>query len=151
MGRLCVRRRADCGKAVREYVVGLYKRPAPAVKCEVPVTLAVTSFLGAEVKSQASGLEPFRPGIDLVVECAEGPDLACLKPYEFVRIVDLSVSVQAGEIAAILLVQRILEPERDNILKEIVLVLLGEFFEGGAVAPPSHPRDPGLPGREGGA
>ena len=76
-----------------------------------------------------SCIQPGLLTVKTVVEHCEHPDFAALKPDEFVRVIDATVPVKAGEIAPELLILGFLEPEREHILEEFLFILERQLFK----------------------
>ena len=74
-------------------------------------------------------VEPLLPLLHFVVEGGEHPYFPALEPDELVGVEHAAVAVEAGEVAAKLLVLRLFEPEGDDLVEEFALVLGGELFE----------------------
>ena len=62
------------------------------------------------------------PGI-IIVEPGEHPDLPPLHPHHLVLTPEGAVSIEVGKIAAVLPVERVLQPEGDNVLEKSASVL----------------------------
>ena len=119
----------DDSEGVGEDVVGLYEGMAFAVEGEIPVELAVVTVALEKFGALYGGVEPFLAGFDFVVEGGEHPYFAALEPDEFVGVEDCSVAFEAGEVASVLGVDTVLEPEGHNAVEEFALVLSGELAE----------------------
>ena len=96
-----------------------------AVEGEVPVEVAVVAVLLQELGTLDGGIEPFLTGLDGVVELGEHPHFAALQPDELVGVIDAAIAVEAGEVAAEVLVLAFVEPEGDDAVKEFGLIELG--------------------------
>ena len=100
-----------------------------AVERKVPVKLPVVAVLLEELGTLYGAFEPFGAFLHLVVECGEHPHLAALQPHELVGVEDAAVAVEAGEVAAELLVLRLVEPEGYHFVEQFGAILRGELFE----------------------
>ena len=98
----------DDGEGVGEDVVRLHERPSLAVEGEIPVELPVVAVPLQELGTLDGTVEPLLPFLHLVVERGEHPHFAALHPDEFVGVEHLARTVKAGEVAAELLVLRLL-------------------------------------------
>ena len=112
----------DGGEGVGEDVVGLHEGMAFAVEGEVPVEVAVVAVLLQELGSLDGGVEPFLTELHGVIELGEHPYLAALQPDELVGVIDAAVAVEAGEIAAEVLVLGLVEPEWDHAVEKFGFV-----------------------------
>ena len=119
----------DDGEGVGEDVVGLYQGVPFAVEGEVPVELAVVPVALQKLGTLYGAVEPFLPLLHLAVEGGEHPYFAALQPDEFVGVEHVALAVEAGEVAAVLLVLRLLQPEGDYLVEQLAAVLGCQLFE----------------------
>ena len=111
-------------ESVREYVVRLHERLSLTGQREVEVVVAVVAVFLEELGALDGGVQPFLLFSEFVAKHREQPDLTPLKPDELVCVVDTSVSVKAGEVATIFLVDGIVQPERKDTVQKLCLVLV---------------------------
>ncbi len=88
----------------------------------------VPAVLGGEFVNVSDKIEPFRLPLDLVVEAAKNPDGAPLAPEEFLAIDEGAVVVEAG-VEATFRVDGVADPERDDVLQEVVAEGSVKLFE----------------------
>ena len=119
----------DDSEGVGEDVVWLDEGVTLSVDGEVPVEVAVVTVALEKFGALYGGVEPFLAGFDFVVEGGEHPYFAALEPDEFVGVEDGAVAFEAGEVASVLGVDAVLEPEGHNAVEEFALVLSGELSE----------------------
>ena len=117
------------GEGVGEDVVWLDEGVTLTVDGEVPVEVAVVTVALEKFGALYGGVEPFLAGFDFVVEGGEHPYFTALEPDEFVGVEDGAVAFEAGEVASVLGVDTVLEPEGHNAVEEFALVLSGELAE----------------------
>ena len=120
---------SHCGESVAEDVVGVDDRLAFTGDGEVPVEVAVVAVFFHEFSAEDGGVKPFLTFFNLVVEHGEHPYFTALEPHEFVGVEHTAVAFEAGEVAAILFVERVVEPERQDVVEEFVFVLFSKFLE----------------------
>ena len=64
-----------------------------------------------------------------VVEFGEHPHLTPLQPDELVRVINTSVTIKTGEVAAEIMVLALVKPERNNAVEKFCAVLLRQLLE----------------------
>lgn len=92
------------GEGIGEDIVRLYQGTTFAVEGEIPVQVAVVAVLLEKFCTLDSAVKPFLALLYFIIERGEHPHFAALHPDKLVGIVDRTVSVKAGEVAAELFV-----------------------------------------------
>lgn len=117
------------GKRVGKDVIGFDERLAVARQREIPVEVAVVPVLLQELRALYGGLKPLAALFHLVVQRGEHPHFAPLQPDELIGVVDLTVALDAREIASILTVYASLHPEGHDSVQQLTLVLRCQCLE----------------------
>ena len=79
--------------------------------------------VGRNDEPTGSSTRPF------VVEAIQRPNLPPLKSDVLTGVIDRAVAVEASEIAAVLLIQRVIEPERHDRVEQRRFISLLQFFQ----------------------
>ena len=87
------------------------------------------SVLFQELRTTDGGLEPLRILLEVVIKHGEKPNLAALKPDEFVGVVDASITIQTAEITAELLIDGMVKPEWQTVFTELFLISRSQLLK----------------------
>ena len=90
--------------------------------------VAVVAIFFEELSAADCSIEPLLTLFYIVVQHGEHPHLASLQPDEFIGIEYFAFAIQACKIAAELFVNRVIEPEWENIVEEFAAILGNEFI-----------------------
>jgi len=124
-GRFGQLRKSHRGEGIGEDVVGIDDRLSVAREREVPVVIAVMPVFPEKLAALNRTVQPLLALFHLVVKHREHPHLTALQPDEFIRVVDASVTIEAGEITAVLFILRVLEPKGQHTVQQLRLILIG--------------------------
>jgi len=91
---------------------------------EIKVAITVTSVFLKEGCSGQCRFQPFLSFLNVVEEVTEHPYLSSLEPDELVRVIYLSVTVKACEIASPFTIRRVLHPEWNDVIQQRIPVPL---------------------------
>ena len=110
----------DRGEAFAEDVAAHAQRVAFGGDGEMQLAGEVRTAVVEEVGARQRRLEPLRTRLDGIVEVGEGPSRAALEPDGLVGVEQFAFSAEGGMDAAMLTVEAVLQPERDDVLQEPV-------------------------------
>ncbi|CCY89883.1 unknown [Bacteroides sp. CAG:1076] len=78
------------------------------VEREIPVVITVVTVLSQELTTLNGTVEPLLSFLYLIIEHGKHPDFTALQPDKLIRIKHFTIALQASEIAAKLLILRML-------------------------------------------
>ena len=114
---------ADGGEALGEDVAAHAQGLALAGNGEVELARGGAALVAQEADAGEVGLQPLGAALDGVVQHPEGPRGAALEPDGLVGVDQLAAPAEGGEHAAVLAVETVAEPERQDVAKKPVAVL----------------------------
>ena len=122
------------GKGIGEDVVGFHEWMALSVQRKVPVQLPIVAVFLQELGALYGSIQPLLSDPlqlplygESVIEFGEHPNFAALKPDELVGVIDLAVSLDAGEVPTELFVYTVLHPEGHHPVQQFALILSGQI------------------------
>ena len=116
-GRAGIFRQADDGESLGEEITPFAQGAAVGGDGEEHPSVAVEAVAHDEVIYVPGGRKPFRARLDLVVELGEHPQGPALQPHGLVGVEDAAVAIEGIELAAMLAVKRVIQPEGDDLVE----------------------------------
>ena len=115
-------RHGDSGKSFGKDISSFANRNAGCRHLIKHAPIRVEAIFLDEINAILTSLQPFLTFLYMVVSIGQDESETSLKPYRFVRIHQGTVPVEAGEITAVLFVDAVFQPERHDIVHEVVFV-----------------------------